>query len=176
MGRSKVASSMTSSEQKLRFFERLLATAAGLDPSGRTESVAYLLGRLSTNPRYEFRLTGGRLSSWSLLTDLGSIRWKAVFPLADPIDRISALQVEVRTGTGDDKLQHLQELLKGYDALKLDQLAGLVFIRDLLAATGRPTSDDAVLEKYWAIIPPKSRPKREDLPLDDSREVYALAA
>jgi hypothetical protein len=171
-----VESVMTSSNQRKEFLERLAAAAEGVDPSGRLESVAFLLGRISTGPRYEFRLSGGRPLSWSFLSDLGAIQWQGVVPIGDPIDRIAAIQVQHWQEVNDRKLDQLRQLLKGYTAEKLDHLAGLVFVQDLLASTGRSTDDEAVIDKYWTTLPEKRRPSKEDLPLTDAQEVYALAA
>ena len=171
-----VTSDASVAQQKHRFFISLANTAAGLDPSGRLESVAYLLVRLGGAPRYNFHLKAGRPASWSFLTDLGTVRWQADFVVGDPIDRISSLQFKTQPFGSDAVANRLKALLSGFDARKLDQLAGLVFVHDLLASTGRPAEDEAVLEKYWHLVPEKTRPKKDELPVEAAREIYALAA
>lgn len=176
MGRSMASSDVSSSTKKLSFFVSLANTATGLDPAGRLESLAYLLTRAHGTPRYDFHLKGGKPASWSFLTDLMSVRWQPDFAVIDPIDRISALQVKSGPADDDAITSALQRLLAGSDARRLDQIAGLVFVYDLLSSTGRSAADDEVVEKYWQLVPPKNRPPKEDLPLDAAREVFALAA
>jgi hypothetical protein len=171
-----VAGQMTTSEQKVAFFKRLAATAIGLDPASRLESIGFLLGRLSPGPRYDFRLSGGKPSSWSLLSDLGTLGWQADLQLGEPFDRVRAIQVKSTQAVSDEVSSRLKSLLEKYDARGLDQLAGLVFVQQLLTSTGRPSDDAAILDKYWETLPPKHRPNKEDLPLEDARAVFALAA
>jgi hypothetical protein len=176
VGSSMVARQMTTSEQKVAFLKRLAATAIGLDPASRLESIGFLLGRVSPSPRYDFRLSGGKPSSWSLLSDLGTLGWQADLMIGEPFDRVRAIQVKSAHPLSDESSSRLRTLLEKYDARRLDQLAGLVFVQQLLTTTGRPSDDAAIVDKYWQTLPPKHRPNKEDLPLEDAREVFALAA
>jgi hypothetical protein len=141
---------MTDPTERDDLFHALSDVSKQLDPGVRTESVAFLLQRALSAPRYSFKLMGPRPSSPDLLTDLTSGGLVIQLKTRDAPDLLGSLASLDMDPQEEQRgvVRSLAEGIADLEPTKVDWLAAMVFLHDLLESTGRPAGEDETLKKF----------------------------